>query len=199
MPMTDMRLSAMTAGLTEALVEAMQTAGEDGQLVVGATAEASPGTNWSRQSVTPFELIPIDGVDGWTLRLSQRVLEQMRNEMGRYPTVETGGVMIGMCSARLKAVTVVDLIPAPSDSIRSEARFTLGTAGLKAAIRTRHRTSGSALFDVGTWHSHLADQGSSPLDRETARELAAGRPPPSVLLIATPGRFYALMHRLAVT
>lgn len=199
MPMTDMRLSAMTAGLTEALVEAMQAKDENGRLVVGATAEASPDTSWSPQSVPPFAVVGIDSPDGWSLRISQHALEQMRAEMGRYPTVETGGVMIGMCSARLKAVTVVDLLPAPADSLRSATRFTLGTAGLKAAIRTRHRKSGSTLFDVGTWHSHLADQEPSPLDRETARELAAGRPPPSVLLIATPGRFYALMTARART
>jgi hypothetical protein len=48
--------------------------------------------------------------------------------------------------------------------------------------------------DIGTWHSHLADQGPSSLDRDTARQLAAERPPPSVLLIQAPTRLYALMH-----
>jgi hypothetical protein len=89
---------------------------------------------------------------------------------------------------------VVDLIAAPPDSVRSAARFVLGTKGLKAAIKARHHASGSTLFDVGTWHSHLADHGPSALDRATARELAAERPPPSVLLIAAPTRLYALMH-----
>ena len=119
--------------------------------------------------------------------------------MGRYAEVETGGVVIGTCSARLKAVTVVDLLPAPPDSVRSADRVTLGTSGLKKAINARHRNSGGTLFDVGTWHSHLADQGPSPLDRQTARELAAERPPPSVLLIATLRRLYALMHMPVVT
>ncbi|MBK1669697.1 hypothetical protein CKO28_16785 [Rhodovibrio sodomensis] len=198
MPMTDMRLSAMTAGLTEALLDEMQREQGDGRIIVGATAEHAPDTSWSRQTARPFEVIPIEAVEGWTLRISQRVLDQIRAEMGRCPEVETGGVMIGTCSARLKAITVVDLLPAPPDSIRSAGRFTLGTSGLKKAIKARHRTSGGTLFDVGTWHSHLADQGPSPLDRQTARELAAERPPPSVLLIATPGRLYALMHTSAV-
>ena len=167
--------------------------------MVGTTAEQSPDTRWSRQSVEPFALIPIEPAEGWTLRISQRVLEQIRAELGPYPAVETGGVMIGMCSARLKAVTVLDVLPAPPDSVRSAAGFTLGTSGLKAAIRTRHRASGATLFDVGTWHSHLADQGPSPLDRQTARELAAERPPPSVLFIVTPNRLYALMDTPAVT
>lgn len=194
MPMTDMRLSAMTAALTEVLVETIQEDTSDGLITVGTTAQQSPDTHWHRQSVPPFEVIPIESAEDWTLRISQRVLDQIRQEMGCYPKVETGGVMIGTCSARLKVITVVDLLPAPSDSLRSAEHFTLGTSGLKKAIKARHRTSGGTLFDVGTWHSHLADQGPSPLDCQTARELAAARPPPSVLLIATPGRLYALVH-----
>ncbi|HEX6958145.1 MAG TPA: ThiF family adenylyltransferase [Ferrovibrio sp.] len=198
MPMTDMRLSAMTAGLTEALVDQMHAAHEGGRIILGATDEASPDTRWHAQNVAPFEVVPIEPMAGWTLRISQRVLDGISTEMGRYPAVETGGVMIGTCSARLKAVTVVDVLAAPPDSVRSAGRFVLGTRGLKKAIRARHRESGDTLFDVGTWHSHLTDQGPSPLDRQTARELAAERPPPSVLLIATPGRLYALMHPPAV-
>lgn len=199
MPMTDMRLTAMTASLTEAVVDAMQQDSADGLITVGTTVDRSPDTHWFRQSVPPFEIISVEGAEGWTLRISQRVLEQVRAEMARFPTVETGGVMIGLSSARLQAVTVVDVLPAPQDSARSADRFTLGTSGLKKAIEARYRASGGTLFDVGTWHSHLVDQGPSPLDKQTARELAAERPPPSVLLIATPGRPYALMHRPAVT
>jgi hypothetical protein len=199
MPMTDMRLSSMTAGLTEVLVDVMQAPGDNGRIIIGATEEDSPDTRWHAQPVAPFAVIPIEPMEGWTLRIAPRVLDEIYAETARYPTVETGGVMIGMCSARLKAVTVVDLLPAPPDSVRAADRFVLGTKGLKNAIRARQDASGSTLFDVGTWHSHLADQGPSPLDRQTARDLAAERPPPSVLLIVTPGRPYALMHPPAQT
>ena len=199
MPMTDMRLSAMTAGLTEELLDAMQLEHCDGRIIVGESPDDRPDTSWTQQTVAPFEVIPIESAEDWTLRISQRVLESIREDFGRYPEVETGGVIIGMCSARLKAVTVVDLLPAPPDSVRSADRFTLGTNGLKKAIADRHRNTGGTLFDVGTWHSHLTDQGPSPLDRQTARELAAERPPPSVLLIATPQQLSALMHILPVT
>ena len=102
--------------------------------------------------------------------------------------------MIGTCSARLRTVTVVDILPAPPDSLRSPSRFVLGTEGLEAAIKARHAESGSTLFDVGTWHSHLTNQGPSELDRRTAAELAAERPPPSALLIVTPARLFGLMQ-----
>jgi proteasome lid subunit RPN8/RPN11 len=194
MPMTDMRLSAMTAGLTEQLVQELQTGAGAGRIIMATTAEDAPDTSWSRQSVAPFAVVDVEGSDGWTLRISRRVLDEIHAEIARWPAVETGGLMIGTCSARLRTVTVVDILPAPPDSQRSASRFVLGTEGLQAAVKARHEGSGSTLFDVGTWHSHLTDQGPSEIDRSTAAELAAERPPPSALLIVTPARLHALMH-----
>jgi proteasome lid subunit RPN8/RPN11 len=194
MPMTDMRLSAMTAALAEEFVGCTQEPDQAGSIIIGSKAETSSATTWERSRVLPFEVVEIEGPEGWHVRISQRVLEKIRSEVARYPTVETGGVLIGTCSARLRVVTVVDVLDAPPDSQRSSYRFVLGTRGLKKAIKARHRASGETLFDVGTWHSHLADQGPSNLDRATAKELADERPPPSVLLIAAPTKLYALMH-----
>ena len=47
MPMTDMRLSAMTAGLSEALLDTMQLEQSEGRIIVGETAEAGPDSTWS--------------------------------------------------------------------------------------------------------------------------------------------------------
>ncbi len=195
MPMTDMRLSAMTAVLTEEFVAAAKANENDGLIVTGVRAADSPDTHWVRQPVRPFETVEIEGSRGWTLRISQRVHARVREEAKLYPGVETGGVLIGMCSARLKVVHAVDLVPAPPDSERSATHFVLGTKGLKAAILDRHRASGGSLFDVGTWHTHLSDFGPSELDRSTAKTLASERPPPSILLIVAPTKLYALMHR----
>ncbi len=197
MPMTDSRLSSMTAGLTEKLVEEMTEPNKFGRVIVGATEAGSLNTTWHERTVPPFIAVPIEPTDGWTLRISQRVLDDIRADIALYPGVETGGVMIGSCSARLKTITLVDVIPAPPDSDRSAGRFVLGTSGLKKAIEERHRQSGGTLFDIGTWHSHLSDHGPSPTDRQTAKELAAERPPPSALLIVTPNELHALMHPAA--
>jgi len=194
MPMTDMRLSAMTAELTEAFVDAAKSPPTGGLIVVGAGRNGARGADWTSRPVPPFEVVSIEGAEGWTLRLSSPVLEEIRAEAARHPEVETGGVLLGACNARLRAVTVHALLPAPEDSIRSRDRFVLGARGLRKAIADRHRSSGQTLIDVGTWHSHLVEQGPSLLDRRTARDLAEERPPPSVLLIATPARLWALMH-----
>lgn len=192
MEMSDTRLSAMTASLALEIDSLLERDEPEGQFVLGVMGDDSPATNWSRHPVSPFETVDIAGTDGWQLRLSLRVADQIREEAASYSTVETGGVMIGSTSARLKTVTVVDLLEAPRGSKRSATLFMLGTEGLHAAIEARHVQSGRTLFDVGTWHSHLQDSGPSQTDWNTAAELAAERTPPSILLIVTPSRFHAL-------
>ena len=193
MTMDDARLSTMTASLSQEISRALDTPIQEGAIVIGTADEDSPSTHWTRHIVPPFEMVPITGSDGWQLRLSRRVADHVRAEAKAYATVETGGVMIGLTSARLKTVTVVDLLEAPADSRRTPALFVLGIDGLQSAIRKRHEQSGQTLFDVGTWHSHLRDEGPSLTDWKTAADLAAERAPPSILLIATPARFHALV------
>ncbi len=91
MPMTDMRLSAMTAALTEELVGLMQADEESGCIVVGTRAEGSSNTTWTRERFTPFEVVSIEGPQGWTVRASSRVMTKIREEVARHPAVETGG------------------------------------------------------------------------------------------------------------
>jgi hypothetical protein len=193
MTMDDARLSAMTASLSQEISSAIDTPIQEGLIVIGTADEDSPSTCWTRFIVPAFETVPIAGSDDWQLRLSRRVADRIRAEARDYSSVETGGVMIGLTSARLKTVTVVDLLEAPADSRRTPTLFILGIDGLQSAIRNRHEQSGRTLFDVGTWHSHLRDEGPSSTDWRTATDLAAERAPPSILLIATPARFHALV------
>lgn len=192
MRMSDARLSAMTGGIAEEFDRAVTAPPEEGLIVLATTEADCPTTTWQRRPVRAFEIVEIMGTDGWTMRISADVADSIRREARHFHTVETGGVMIGTASARLKTVTVVDLLDAPRDSNRSAGLFVLGTEGLQAAILKRHDQSGRTLFDVGTWHSHLMDEGPSPTDWSTARDLASERAPPSVLLISTPKRFFAL-------
>ncbi|RSU55162.1 hypothetical protein DAH55_20620 [Sphingomonas koreensis] len=195
MTIDDAQLSMMTAGIAKEINRATDEAAPDGTIVLGTSDAESSSMRWTRQTVPPFETVSIGGSGGWELRISARVAKQIRDEARRYPGVETGGLMIGLSSERLKTVTVVDLLDAPADSTRSAGMFVLGTQGLHRSIEERHLKSGQTLFDVGTWHSHLADQGPSKTDWDTAAELALGRAPPSVLLIVTPKRFHALIAR----
>lgn len=195
MTVDDAQLSMMTAALSKEINHALDQSANDGLIVIGTSDASTPATRWVRRFVASFETVPIEGSDGWELRISSRVAERIRAEAKSYATVETGGIMIGLSSARLKTVTVVDVLDAPPDSKRLANLFVLGTQGLQSEIQRRHYASGRTLFDVGTWHSHLADVGPSPTDWQTAADLTAGRTPPSILLITTPKRFFALISK----
>lgn len=198
MTMSDARLSMMAAAASLQLDRLVDARVDAGRILVGIADEAGGSMSWRADEVPAFETMPIDGSDDWQLRISSRIVGRMRAEAARHTAVETGGVMIGCASARLKTVTVVDLLDAPPDSQRSAGLFMLGTAGLQEAIQNRHERSGRTLFDVGTWHSHLQDGGASATDWRTADELAAERAPPSILLIRTPKRFHALVSKRKV-
>jgi len=192
MPMTDGRLSAMTAMATEELARvAGSDAAAGGQIAIGVRDRTGLTTSWRRMEVPAFSHVTVEG-GNWILDISDDVDRRIRDEMNAYPTVETGGLLIGTCNSRLRAITVVDILPAPEDSTRSGNLFVLGTKGLRNMVSQRFRDSGGSLFDVGTWHSHLSDQGASALDWKTAKSLAEERPPPAVLLICTPKRFLAI-------
>lgn len=195
MTMSDARLSLMAAAASLQLERLIDTPVELGRILLGTTDDQSGSLAWRESDVPAFETVSIEGSDGWELRVSPRVADRIRSEAAHYSPVETGGVMIGCASARLKTVTVVDLLDAPADSQRSAALFVLGMDGLQVAIQGRHDRSGQTLFDVGTWHSHVHDTGPSATDWRTADDLAAERAPPSILLIATPKRFHALVSQ----
>ncbi|WP_192385348.1 Mov34/MPN/PAD-1 family protein [Mesorhizobium silamurunense] len=193
MPMTDARLSAMSAAATEVLADFVSQDAGGGIIAVGTQDANSPTTTWRSFAVPTMITVSVDGAD-WTLKISADVDRRIREEIAVYPHVETGGLMVGACSARTKTITVVDLLPAPPDSQRSSSLFVLGKQGLKEAVMERHLKSGKRLLDVGTWHSHLAEQGPSPTDWCTAKDLAGERSPPAVLLIATPSGYCSIVH-----
>jgi len=196
MPMTDARLSAMSATATELLTDFITRDSVGGVITVGTQAANAPTTTWRSIIVPAMIAVPVDGAD-WTLKISADVDRRIREEIAVYPDVETGGLMIGACSARTKTITIVDLLPAPPDSERSRSLFVLGKQGFKDAIMERHLRSGKRLLDVGTWHSHLVEQGPSATDWRTAKQLAAERSPPAVLLIATPSGYCSIVHDIS--
>ena len=194
MPMSDARASAMSAMLAEHIVSASQSQQASGQLIVGLHKTEADTISWSRFAIdAPIEVM-FPGLEGWSFRIAGRVLDTIREEISQYKDVETGGVLIGRANDRLRTISVVDVLPAPPDSQRSATGFVLGTECAKQQIDDYHQRSGRTLYDVGTWHSHLADQPPSPRDQATAKALAGERPPPFGLLIVSPASLYGVMH-----
>lgn len=162
-----------------------------GRLLVGRRAGIS--FSWDDSPIQPFTLVTAEDGAPWSIRLSQQVHEAIRADIAAWPGVETGGVLMGRASEAARMFHVVGVLPAPEDSTRSPSEFVLGTKGLMPAIGKYMKESGSALYCLGTWHSHLQPSGPSPKDRKTAAIIKQGRIAPSIMLIATPTGYRALV------
>ena len=123
---------------------------------------------------------------------------KMSEDVLRYPTVETGGIIVGRVSTAAREILVTDILPAPDDSARSPAQFVLGINGRDALVNAYEATAGGVLWCLGTWHSHLEDVGPSPLDQQTADVLQLAMQRLTVLLIHRPGGYSAIV-RTALT
>ena len=192
--MTDARASAMSALLAEQIVRANQSPQTYGQLIIGLNDTADDTSEWFHFPVDEPMQVKIPGSEGWSFRIQKRVMDTIYDEISQFPGVETGGTLVGRANDLLRTINVVDVLPAPADSQRSPSGFVLGVEGARQQTEDYHRRSGRTLYDVGTWHSHLADEPPSPRDHETAIALAGERPPPFGLLIVTPDSLYAIAH-----
>jgi hypothetical protein len=97
---SDAQLSMMTAAISLELGRALDHPVDEGQVMIGMYDDQTGTTTWSRRAVQPFITVPIEGDEGWTLRISPRVAARIRAEASAHRDVETGGVLTGLASAR---------------------------------------------------------------------------------------------------
>ncbi len=195
MAMTDARISMFAAPMAEA-IQRMQTTSlpeDGGRLLIGDVADDGLGMCWSDHHVPPVLMVETDQPDGWTVRMADRAARLIAEDVGRWPNVETGGILMGRISEAARTFYVIDVLPAPADSARSPHEFVLGTQGARKAIGAYAESCNYSLFCLGTWHSHLSASGPSATDRVTADAVALARLAPSILLIHTPTGYRALV------
>lgn len=193
MALSDAVISQIAASMTLAIAD-MRTNGlptDGGRLFVGARTGISIG--WDDLMVVPFIEVLAEGRVEWSVRISKPVHEAIRRDISAWPNVETGGILMGRISESARMFHVVGLLPAPEDSTRSRAEFVLGIKGRKSAIEKYIKSTANALYWLGTWHSHLRPSGPSPKDKTTADIIKNGRVFPSVMLVATPAGYRALV------
>lgn len=194
MAMSDGRLSLFAAGMAEFLLGKQENGlrDEGGDVLIGRMSDDGLGVAWRAKRIPPVTVVQTKNSSGWRVHLHQRALTKMKTEAGRWPDVETGGVLMGRMSEVSRVAHVVDVIEAPEDSKRSAYEFILGTQGLARSIKNYSTAVGWSLYCLGTWHSHLSPGSPSPTDQATARAVSLARITPSIFMIMTPTGFEAL-------
>lgn len=192
MPMSDARISMFAAPMSEQIAQwTNTTCPAVGELLVGRLAADGISLPWERIAVPPVQVVKIEK-SAIRVRLSARAHTKIEVEIAHWPHVETGGVLLGRQSETANAFYITDVLDAPPDSTRSAGLFELGTDGLRARINEYVAAHRGTLYVLGTWHSHLAAQGASQTDRNTAKILGMSRAIPSVMLIRTPVGYEAI-------
>ncbi|MDE0925057.1 ThiF family adenylyltransferase [Aurantimonas coralicida] len=184
-PMPDDRLGAFAAGLGHTVIRRLTAEAEPstGSIHLGRVLDNGLSQSWTSVDVEPWTVVEGDAA---SVRISPRVNAEIRAAIAARPGVETGGVIVGRYSQVGETFQVVDLLPAPPDSVFTAERFVLGVDGLRQSVRKLLEESGGSLYVLGTWHSHLAPSGPSGLDVATAARLALRQCFPVLMLIAHP-------------
>lgn len=192
--MTDARVSMHAAAAAQRLIEWMvEGLPDEGVLHLGLLDGDGLSIVWSRMTLGPTHAVPAENDSTWTVRVLDRAHQRILDDIGRWPRVETGGVIVGRVSPVRRLIHVTDVIDAPSDSRRSAGSFVLGTDGLADKVRAYEAAGAGALWCLGTWHSHLAEQGGSPRDYATASELEGRGRKAVVVLIRRPTGYSAIV------
>jgi integrative and conjugative element protein (TIGR02256 family) len=93
-------------------------------------------------------------VSEWRVVWDEGLAEKLKNIRAESLPNETGGVILGYVDQKRKAIHVVDVLSAPTDSVASRAGFTRGAAGVREAIERAAALTANIVGYLGEWHSH---------------------------------------------
>jgi hypothetical protein len=197
MVMSDAQVSMIAAPMAEALAVLQRTGlpAGGGRVLLGIVADDGMGQSWRSHEVASWVPVAVDGAPSWHVRIADRAHRKIVDEVAQWPTVETGGILVGRFSEAAQTFHIVDVLPAPEDSSRSAAEFVVGTVGVRATLTAYAECCDYSLYCLGTWHSHLGAADPSAQDQATAAAVALARLMPSVLLIHTPAGYRAVLAK----
>jgi len=101
-------------------------------------------------------------VGEWTIYLDDGLEDKLRSLRAAQLPKETGGIILGYFDQKRRSVHIVDVMPAPSDSISSEVEFIRGKEGVIDAVEKAGIRTASIVEYIGEWHSHPRKVPTSP-------------------------------------
>ncbi|MBD2598194.1 Mov34/MPN/PAD-1 family protein [Nostoc spongiaeforme FACHB-130] len=93
-------------------------------------------------------------VDNWKIVWNVNLQEKVKQFRSVNLPNETGGVLLGYIDQKLQSIFVVDILPAPPDSLADSSGFTRGIQKLKEQIQSAQTRTANIVSYIGEWHSH---------------------------------------------
>ena len=170
--MADGRLSLFAAGMSEYLLAKQRNSlpEDGGEILIGRLSENGFGLIWDIHNIAPVTVVHATNNKSWRVHIHSRAVSKISEQTSNWPTVETGGVLMGRVSEASRTAHIVDVLDSPEDSHRSASEFVLGIKGL----RQRMKAYSEAVRLVSILSRHLAQPslsggavGNGPVNRES--------------------------------
>jgi hypothetical protein len=99
----------------------------------------------------------------WRIIWDEGLEEKLRRLREVLLPNETGGVILGYVDQKMKAIHIVDALPAPVDSAENTADFVRGAAGVQEAVELAASKTANIVGYLGEWHSHPPQVSAKPV------------------------------------
>lgn len=125
---------------------------------------------WSRNSevgsVEAYE-VPVHSerclrFDELDLFIDNGLEQKLRIQRQQNLPHETGGVLLGYYDFNTGAIVVVDVLPAPADSMSALGSFERGVKSLPELVAEASRRTAGIVQYIGEWHSHPRGHSATP-------------------------------------
>ncbi|MBN3083139.1 Mov34/MPN/PAD-1 family protein [Pectobacterium polaris] len=90
----------------------------------------------------------------WIVKVDQGLVNKLREIRMQALPNETGGAILGITDFKNRSIILVDVIPAPPDSVASTTHFVRGQHGQEQALKKARSLTAHVVDYIGEWHSH---------------------------------------------
>lgn len=98
----------------------------------------------------------------WRVIWDEGLEEKLRRLREALLPNETGGVILGYVDQKMKAIHIVDALPAPVDSAENTTDFVRGATGVQEAVELAASKTANVVGYLGEWHSHPPQVSAKP-------------------------------------
>jgi integrative and conjugative element protein (TIGR02256 family) len=118
------------------------------------------------ETMSSFQLelsaISVRRVGSWSIRISGRAIQRMREQRNAKLPKETGGVLIGSIDVSRRIIYVTDGSGSPLDSEEYPMSYVRGIAALQQQVDHVLTATDGQLRYLGEWHSHPDGYSTNP-------------------------------------
>jgi proteasome lid subunit RPN8/RPN11 len=101
-------------------------------------------------------------LDGWTVSVSDEVVQSIYAARQAAGSLETGGILVGTWDRVRQRAYIVGNYDPPPDSVSSQTGFVRGAMGVYKTLNAVETSTARNLTYVGEWHSHPPGHSSRP-------------------------------------